>query len=268
MVTLRHARRRSARGGARTRERTAEVAARAPAPAVGAPVVLLVTPDGGDGGPLGRLVAAAAGGRVTPCAPDAAAADDLGAPDLVVALLPAEGVATLTAALGPRLTAPVIPLPPGIWPGHLAGVLARNADLRDALETVGRDAAGRRYALGVEAFFQASHAVFLGGRLGPRHPHSWHVRACFASDERAAGQVLVDFATARGLLTAETDALEGRVLNEVPPFDQPACQPTVENVAAVLFDYVAARARPVGLLVEELTLWENPTTYATCRVTR
>src|SRR5438045_3599842 len=86
-----------------------------------------------------------------------------------------------------------------------------------------------------------------GGRLGPRHPHSWHVRARFAAEHAASGQVLIDSAAARALLAAETELLEGRYLNELAPFDQPDCQPTVENVLAVLFDRLEARAHAVGL---------------------
>ena len=237
-------------------------------PAVARPALalLLVTPDGGDAGALGRIVAATTAGPVACRAPDEVTGDDLAAAAMVVVLLPDEEAERLQAALGARPPAPVVAVPWGIFPGHLASALARTGDLAGALAEVRRERARRRYTLGIEPFFQAWHAVFLSGRLGPRHPHSWHVRARFAAEHAASGQVLIDSAAARALLAAETELLEGRYLNELAPFDQPDCQPTVENVLAVLFDRLEARAHAVGLHIEELTLWENPTSFATCRV--
>lgn len=227
--------------------------------------LLLVTPDGGDGGPLGRIVASATAGPVLHRAPAAVADDELRDAEMVVVLLPDGEAESFTTGLLDRPWTPVVTIPWRLFPAHLASAVARSDSLRDALLAAGHDAAVRQYSLGVETFFQASHAVCLTGRLGPSHTHSWHVRVCFAGDASVPGQVLVDFAEARRLLKSETDALEGQHLNDLRPFSHPDCQPTVENVVAVLFDQLDARARRIGLHVEEVTLWENPTSYASCR---
>jgi 6-pyruvoyltetrahydropterin/6-carboxytetrahydropterin synthase len=239
-------------------------AERTPTAGQQAQTLLLVTRDGGDGGALGRIIQAASGGPVLHRRPRAVADREIESAALIVVLLPRLDAEEFVATLEDRPLVRVVAVPWGTAPAHLAGAIARSATLPEALLLVGRDSAMRRYSLGVEAFFQASHAVQLGNQPGPAHAHSWHVRVRFSAGETAAGQVLVDFAAARTLLAEETDLLEGCHLNNLPPFDLADCQPTVENVVAVFFDRLEARARKLGLRVEEVTLWENPTSYATC----
>jgi 6-pyruvoyl-tetrahydropterin synthase len=161
----------------------------------------------------------------------------------------------------------VAAVPWNIFPAHLASIISRTGSLAEALMVADQGDAARAYSLGVEAFFQASHAVLLSGRLGPAHAHSWHVRASFTGDDSLHDQVLVDFASARLLLKSAIADFEGAYLNTIPPFHQPECQPTVENFVAVLFDQLDARSGALGLRIEEVTLWENPTSYARCRRT-
>ena len=52
------------------------------------------------------------------------------------------------------------------------------------------------------------------------------------------GETEIESSPEVAMLAAETELLEGRYLNELAPFDQPDCQPTVENVLAVLFDRI------------------------------
>jgi 6-pyruvoyltetrahydropterin/6-carboxytetrahydropterin synthase len=229
-----------------------------------APTLLLVTQDGGDGGALGRIVASATTGVVLYRTAEAVTEADLADADLAATLLTPDAARSFRARLVDRHQIPVLVVPRGLPPARLASALARTGDLPQALLALERSGTALRHSLGVETFFQASHAVRLIEAFGPAHTHSWHVRVRFVPDTALPGQVLVDFADARALLKVETDRLEGRHLNDLPPFGRPECQPTVENVVVVLFDRLDAAADRLGLRVEEVTLWENPTSYATC----
>lgn len=226
--------------------------------------LLLVTQDGGDGGALGRIATSATTGIVLQRTPDTVTRSDLDAADLIVTLLPPEAAERVRVSLADRPGVPVMAVPRGLVPAHLASALARTGTLPGALRAVERSGTALRYSLGVEAFFQASHAVRLADRLGPTHTHSWRVRVRLVPDTAVQRQVLVGFADAHALLKAETDRLEGWHLNDLPPFELPECQPTVENVAAVLFDRADAAADGLGVRVAEVTLWEHPTSYASC----
>ena len=82
------------------------------------------------------------------------------------------------------------------------------------------------WEIAVEAPLRARHKLRTGGL----HEHGWIVRATFRAWKLRKGWVL-DFGDANKMLRAIVDSYDGKMLNEMSPFDRVV--PTRENIARV-----------------------------------
>jgi len=111
------------------------------------------------------------------------------------------------------------------------------------------------YSLEVETEFAAAHCLrHYRGRCENLHGHNWRVRLAVDGGRLDGVGLLVDFGLLRQWLREETEALDHRFLNELPPFLED--NPTSENLARHLALRVAARL-PGGVRVRCVRVWES-----------
>lgn len=109
--------------------------------------------------------------------------------------------------------------------------------------------------------FEAEHALRSVASLpGPEapHRHRFRVEVALETDRLDAHDIAVDFVPARELVGSLAHRLEGKSVNDVPPFDR--ISPTTENIArwfAAEIEASAAR-RSLGGRLREVTVWEGP----------
>lgn len=111
--------------------------------------------------------------------------------------------------------------------------------------------------LGTEVFFNARH-YWTNGHQGPTHPHSWRVQARFSGAIGKEG-ILVGFAEARQVVQSQVERFNGTILNNTPPFIDR--QPTVENIAAVLYSEIKNALGALPIRLSSVCVWESPTNY-------
>jgi len=95
--------------------------------------------------------------------------------------------------------------------------------------------------------------VDVSGAAGEVHPHSWEVRIRFAAadDDRYE-----QFTEMEKIVKNYLAIYEGKVLNEVPPFD--VMVPTVENIAKVFASHLKNVMEKNGFVFQELAVAESP----------
>jgi len=113
------------------------------------------------------------------------------------------------------------------------------------------------YEIGVSDFFNARHAVSGGSP----HAHSWKVEARVRRPRYLGEQTLIGFAEVRDRLRALLARFERPFPERYPPFTFQ--EPTVENLAAYLFEELDKEFRGREATLYALTIWDSPTTYVT-----
>lgn len=99
---------------------------------------------------------------------------------------------------------------------------------------------GGLWRLTVRDEFAAAHALrHYQGKCEQPHGHNFGVELCVEGRSLAPDtELLLDFATLKGLLRAALAKLDHCMLNEQPPFD--ALNPSSENLARHIFQEIAA----------------------------
>lgn len=113
------------------------------------------------------------------------------------------------------------------------------------------------YEIGISDFFNARHAM----RGGEPHSHSWKVEVRVRRPRYLGEQTLIGFAQVRDRLRALLARFEDRFLNDIPPFTFQ--EPSVENLAAYLFEELDKEFQGREAILYALTIWDSPTTYVT-----
>jgi 6-pyruvoyltetrahydropterin/6-carboxytetrahydropterin synthase len=111
--------------------------------------------------------------------------------------------------------------------------------------------------------FAAAHTLKLyDGTLEPLHGHNWRVRVTVASAELDAMGVVTDFHDLERRLDAIIAPFHNRNLNDVPPFQDAAVNPSAENVSLHI-GRLLARELPAGVRLTRVEVWETSTNRAT-----
>lgn len=115
----------------------------------------------------------------------------------------------------------------------------------------------------IERTFHATHALRLpDGSLEPVHPHDWPVHLTVAADTLDAMQCVMDFHDLERALDAALAPLHNTHLNDVPPFDTPAWNPSAERVAEHIAKTVIPSLPPNARLIA-CRIGEAPGCFAT-----
>ena len=96
------------------------------------------------------------------------------------------------------------------------------------------------YELTIKHSFVAKHGLrhYRGG-TEPIHEHDWHVWITIAGNTLDQSGCLIDFADLNAWFEQSVAGWKGKVLNDVPPFDNEMSSPSAENVAKVIYDMLA-----------------------------
>ena len=102
-------------------------------------------------------------------------------------------------------------------------------------------------------YLNASHAIYINGSMGERHPHTWEIMIQVLKER----EEFVEFGKLEKEIENYMKRYQDKFLNEVPPFDK--INPTMENCCDYFKDVlkqILAYAGWVLLLVE---MSETPT---------
>jgi len=98
------------------------------------------------------------------------------------------------------------------------------------------------YKLVVKSRFSAAHRLINHPGVCARvHGHNWTVEATVASEHLDENGMVVDLVELKNHIDACVRQFDHRLINDVPPFT--AMNPTCENIAKYLFDYIAGRVK-------------------------
>ncbi len=113
-----------------------------------------------------------------------------------------------------------------------------------------------RYTLKVVTDFAAAHSLRdYAGECRRLHGHNWKVEVEVVASALDRLGMAIDFKDVKAAARAAAGELDHRYLNEIPPFDQ--INPTAENIAAHLFEYIAATLDNERVQVNAVTVWET-----------
>ena len=121
------------------------------------------------------------------------------------------------------------------------------------------------YAIEVETFFAAAHAIVLGGVRERLHGHNWRVQVSVAGDALDHEELLCDFHAVERFLREAVEPFRDGNLNETPPFDR--INPTAEALARHVQRALSLRISTLSprLRVEWTRVTEAPGCVAVAR---
>ena len=117
--------------------------------------------------------------------------------------------------------------------------------------------------------FSADHALVLcDGTTEQPHAHDWKVEVTVGAEKLDTAGMVMDFHVLQGRVDELLGGIDGRLLNDVPPFageqGKSAINPSAEQIAAWLGDRIAESLPPSVHLVS-VAVEEAPRCTATYR---
>jgi len=118
------------------------------------------------------------------------------------------------------------------------------------------------YRVAKEAHFAAAHHLRdYCGKCENVHGHNYRVVAVVEGKALPKNGLLIDFVDLKAALMQVVEPLDHIDLNAAPPFD--VTEPSAENLAAHIFNALAARLDSDRVRMSEVQVWESPTSCAT-----
>ena len=102
-------------------------------------------------------------------------------------------------------------------------------------------------------YLNASHAIYINGKLGQAHPHTWEISLATIKlqDE------FVQFTEVERTLEKYLERYQNQYLNEIEPFN--IQNPTLENITVFLLDQIQSLLNDLGWMVFTIEVAETPT---------
>lgn len=120
----------------------------------------------------------------------------------------------------------------------------------------------KMYELRIISRFAAAHQLRgFGGKCENLHGHNWKIEVYVTGSELMKDGLLIDFARIKEATDKALAELDHRFLNETGPFL--ALNPSSENIARYVFDYVGNEITNEGIRVSKVSAWESDTACAT-----
>jgi 6-pyruvoyltetrahydropterin/6-carboxytetrahydropterin synthase len=105
------------------------------------------------------------------------------------------------------------------------------------------------YKLAVQTRFSAAHFLReYPGVCARIHGHNWLVKVIVTAPDIDKNGMVVDLVALKKHIDECVNQFDHRIINEVPPFDR--LNPTSENLAKYLYDYIVARTAVTVASVE------------------
>lgn len=102
-------------------------------------------------------------------------------------------------------------------------------------------------------YINASHAIYINGKLGERHPHTWEIVLCTLKIQ----EDFVQFDRVEQQIEEFIDQFQESYMNDIPPFD--LINPTLENCCEYFKDQISELLRKEGWLLLMIEMSETPT---------
>ena len=93
------------------------------------------------------------------------------------------------------------------------------------------------------------------GKCENMHGHNWKIEVEFSSNILDELGMVLDFKIAKDLLKRIVKLLDHKNINEVEPFD--TINPTAENMAKFVFDYIDKRIENKTYRINRAIVWET-----------
>lgn len=117
------------------------------------------------------------------------------------------------------------------------------------------------YELKITTRFAAAHQLrALTGGCENLHGHNWNVEVSVVGDRLGEDGLLVDFRVIKNHTKAIIDELDHKFLNEMEAFK--VTEPSSENIARHIFEYLKKRLDVEGVRVSRVTAWESESACA------
>ncbi len=101
-------------------------------------------------------------------------------------------------------------------------------------------------------YLNASHAIYIKGILGEKHPHTWEIEI---STVKQKG-IFVKFEEVEDLIEPFLEQYQNKFLNEEEPFL--SMNPTLENITGFLLKGIQKILHPLGWMVFTIEVSETP----------
>ncbi|RZP29797.1 6-carboxytetrahydropterin synthase [bacterium] len=114
------------------------------------------------------------------------------------------------------------------------------------------------YELTIKRSFVAKHGLrhYQGG-TEPIHEHEWHVWITITGTTLDQSGCLIDFVDLNTWFEQSIADWNGKILNEVPPFDDKTSSPSAENVAKVIYNRLS-EVVPNTVVLRQIEVEEEP----------
>nr|MBQ8252768.1 6-carboxytetrahydropterin synthase [Lachnospiraceae bacterium] len=110
-------------------------------------------------------------------------------------------------------------------------------------------------------YLNASHAIYIDGKLGAAHPHTWEIIIRTIKSQKE----FVMFNEVENRIEQFLGTYQNRYINEFEPFD--AMNPTLENITSYFLEQLEELLEPLGWIVFYIEVSETPTrSYVISRV--
>ncbi|HHT77764.1 MAG TPA: 6-pyruvoyl tetrahydrobiopterin synthase [Clostridiaceae bacterium] len=108
----------------------------------------------------------------------------------------------------------------------------------------------RRYNF--KFYLNASHAIYLSGKLGQSHPHTWEI----ALDTIKIGDDFVQFDAIERMIESYLIFFQDKNLNQTSPFD--SMNPTLETISSYFKDEIGKLLAEKGWALIRIEVAETP----------
>ena len=110
-------------------------------------------------------------------------------------------------------------------------------------------------------YLNASHAIYIDGKLGASHPHTWEIIIRTIKSQKE----FVMFNEVENKIEQFLGKYQNRYINDFEPFD--AMNPTLENITSYFLEQREDLMEPLGWIVFYIEVSETPTrSYVISRV--
>jgi 6-pyruvoyltetrahydropterin/6-carboxytetrahydropterin synthase len=112
------------------------------------------------------------------------------------------------------------------------------------------------YEVTIRKSFSAAHLLQeIGGKCEELHGHNFAVEVTVKAETLTAEGLLIDFRIVKRWTNEVIDGFDHKYLNELKDFY--GMNPSSENIARILFERIAEKARPANVSVSRVTVWES-----------
>ena len=110
-------------------------------------------------------------------------------------------------------------------------------------------------------YLNASHAIYIDGKLGASHPHTWEIIIRTIKSQKE----FVMFNEVENKIEQFLGKYQNRYINDFEPFD--AMNPTLENITSYFLEQLEDLLEQLGWIVFYIEVSETPTrSYVISRV--